>query len=148
MFAPHRLLLALVFLVGSPIASAAGDPRGAGADPCDAKFPATIDGVLTRHQEFGPPGWGEDPSHDSRWSMPVLTLSASSRRLAKSLLPECGSEPGAETDEVQLWFHPDSDSWKHLVGKHVQVTGSFHFPSGAPAELLDVQFDVTAILLK
>jgi hypothetical protein len=117
----------------------------AAAPSCELGFPATIDGLLYTRREFGPPGWGEQPATDARWTMAVLVPSKASKKLAVSLLAPCVDRV-IVVNEIQLWFPIKDNGWKKLVRRHVRVIGSLHFAEGATAELLELQFDVATVV--
>jgi hypothetical protein len=112
---------------------------------CETGIPASLDGILVSHKEYGPPGWGESPAQDSRWTMTVLILSEASKKVATSLLAPCADGPVAIT-QVQLWFFEStSKTWSKYKNHRVRVTGSIRGASGAPAEIQLGQFEVSEI---
>jgi hypothetical protein len=111
------------------------------AADCEKGVPAILEGEVVIRKQAGPPGWGEDPARDSHWAMAVLVLGVSSEVTAKTLLEPCG-ERAAAVKEVQLW--PTSIEWKQHDRRKVRVKGLLHPASGAPAEILPLQFEVSA----
>ena len=140
-----RALAATVLLgvLASPSAFAAVPVRHK-VDPCFAGRTVTLSGILAAHHEYGPPGWGDDPSHDSRWTMVVLNVSNTTAKRIGSLLHGCFDDAAGFT-QVQLWSLKSSRALSKYQGKAVRVAGSLTAIGGAPAELRDAQVWVNNI---
>ena len=112
----------LLGLLASPSAFAAV-PAHHKVDPCFAGRTVTLSGVLASHHEYGPPGWGDDPAHDSRWTMVVLNVSNATAKRISSLLHGCFDDTTSFT-QVQLWSLKGSRALSKYQGKTVRVIGS------------------------
>ena len=132
---------ALLGVLASTPALAAAPARHE-VDPCFAGRTVTVSGVVSAHQEFGPPGWGDDPVHDSRWTMVVLNVSTATAKRIGSLLHGCFDDSASFT-QVQLWSLKGSRALSKYQGKAVRVVGSLTAIGGAPAELRDAQVWIT-----
>jgi hypothetical protein len=129
-------------LASSPAFAAA--PARHKVDPCFAGRTVALSGVVTAHQEYGAPGWGDDPAHDSRWTMVNLNVSNATAKRIGNLLHGCFDDPGSFT-QVQLWSLKGSRALSKYQGKAVRVVGSLTAIGGAPAELRDAQVWVSHI---
>jgi len=129
-------------LASTPALAAA--PARHKVDPCFAGRTVTLSGVLAVHQEYGPPGWGDDPAHDSRWTMVVLKVSNATAKRIGNLLHGCFDDAASFT-QVQLWSVKGSRALSQYQGKTVRVVGSLTPIGGAPAELRDAQVWVSNI---
>ena len=83
----------------------------------------TLLGQLTLRTVYGPPGFGEDPDHDEKGQVPILTLDA----------PACvdgakgGDENIPEVNVTELQVVHMRPLPKNLLGAHVAIRGSlFH----------------------
>jgi hypothetical protein len=131
------------FLLASFIGQSAAAEQP--ADPCEVGVPVALDGTLFTESQFGPPGWGEDPKHDSKWQMVALKLSAAATTSISPVLKKCLTEP-ADTTQVQLRLETVNAAWwKPFEGKHVTATGTLYFTDTAPTAVLPVQFELSAI---
>ena len=140
-----RALVATFLLVVLASSSAlAAAPARHKVDPCFAGRAVTISGVLAAHHEYGPPSWGDDPAHDSRWTMVVLNVSNATAKRIGSLLQGCFDDTTSFT-QVQLWSLKGSRALSKYRGKTVRVMGSLTAIGGAPAELRDAQVWVNNI---
>ncbi|WP_425605310.1 DUF4431 domain-containing protein [Fulvimonas yonginensis] len=138
--------LILFTLLASSLSGAAlaSEPVHPKSDPCFADHAVTLLGVLTTHQEYGPPGWGEYPTHDRRWTMVVLNVSHATAKKIAGLLKDCFDDTASFT-QVQLWSQQGPGALSKYQGKEVRVMGSLRAASGAPAELHDAQVWVSNI---
>lgn len=112
-------------------------------DPCFAGTPIVLEGVLTSHQEYGPPGWGDDPATDSRWTLVLLKVSPDRAAQMRALLPGCYDE-GYDLSRVQLSADEGIELAK-FEGAFVRVTGLLTASTGAPVQVIQPQLEVTEI---
>jgi hypothetical protein len=107
----------------------AAGPIPAAATDCFKYLPAivTVSGVISTETNFGPPGFGEDPSHDSKEKQLFVVLDS----------PLCVNgdkdpkSPNAESEidvaKMEMVYFPENPFQKMWLGKHVSVTGKlFH----------------------
>ena len=133
----RAVALAIVLACGTK------SPGAAPAD-CDA-VPVELAGKLIAREQYGSPGWGEDPEHDTRWTLYALVLSPTSARFVEERLSPCAGE-NLTVHEVQLWMAgSDSGPLKKHVNQQVNVVGSLHLAKGPPGEVLLVQLEVTRV---
>jgi len=143
----RALLTTALFIVlaSSPLGEAvAREPAHSKIDPCFSGRKVTLVGILKTHHEYGPPGWGEDPAHDKRWTMVVLNVSHATAKTIGGLLQGCFDSTTSFT-QVQVWPKQWPMALSKYQGKKVQVLGSLTAAGGAPAELLDAQVQVSSI---
>jgi hypothetical protein len=134
-----------ILLVSSPFGTAlAGEPVHPKIDPCFVGRAVTLAGVLSAHHEYGPPGWGEDPAHDRRWTMVVLNVSHATAKKIGGLLQGCFDDNASFT-QVQLWSEQGPTALSKYQGKKIRVAGLLTAAGGAPAELHDAQVWVSNI---
>lgn len=140
-----RIALALAISVASykPGIAAAATNHQPSADPCFAGAHMALEGLLTVHQEYGPPGWGDDPATDSRWTMVELKVSPTQAAQLRRSLPRC-FEAADDLSRIQLWSHSATDFAKYQ-GKRIHVSGQLTAAGGAPAQIIPAQMDVTTI---
>ncbi len=135
--------VALIFVLAASFAHSASAEQP--ADQCEAGVPLALDGTLFTEIQFGPPGWGEDPKHDSKWRMVALKLSAVAIKAISPALTKCLPE-SKDTMQVQLWLDSENASWwKPFEGKHVTATGTLYFYDPAPTSVMRVQFQLSKI---
>jgi len=100
-----------------------------GADPSCLEYePAvvTLSGTITRHLEYGPPGYGEDPAHDDKGFYWFLDLDK----------PICvnGKDEDSPDDEgetgvrrLQIVYMNDYPKGRGWIGHRASITGTlFH----------------------
>ena len=124
----------------------ASEPINPKIDPCDSGHAVTLVGVLAAHHEYGPPGWGEDPAHDTHWTLVVLKVSRTTAKRIGSLLPGCFVVT-TNFNEVQLWSEQGPRALSKYQGKEVRVVGSLWAGGTAPAERRDAQVRISNISL-
>jgi hypothetical protein len=135
----------LVALAPTPVFAVGNSPSKPVPSGCDAGSPVTLDGTLASRNEYGPPGWGENPAQDTRWTMTTLVLSEASKKMVASLLAPC-EDVRAAPGQVQLWFSATVSKTLSKYKHHkVRVTGSLRAASGAPAEIQRGQLEVSEI---
>jgi len=87
-----------------------------------------LSGKITRHMEYGAPGYGEDPTHDEKEVYWYLDLD---RPLCVNGKDEVSPDMESEEDirELQIVFHKyPTGQW---VGHRATITGTlFHSDSG------------------
>lgn len=111
---------------------------------CEDGVQTSLDGLIVLRKEYGPPGWGEDPAQDSRWTMVVLQPTAGSQKQVKRLMSSCTSDPKAFS-QVQLWIPDKAGSAKEFNHSRVHVKGHLYPANGPPAEILTLQLDASRI---
>ena len=134
----RALAVTLLLLVLASSSASAAVPARAKIDPCFAGRVVSFSGVLAAHDEYGPPGWGEDPAHDSRWTMVVLKVSDTTAKRIGTLLQGCFDDTTSFA-QVQLWSLKGPRALSKYQGQTVRVTGSPTAVGGAPAEFRDAQ---------
>jgi len=89
----------------------------------------TLSGTISAREDFGPPGYGEDPKHDSRERHLYLNLDNPVCVSARAGDDLDAAESGVDKMEM-VYFSPLP--FQHVwLGKHVSVTGTlFHGFSG------------------
>ena len=136
-----------MYAVALAIALACGGAsRGEAAAPADCNaVPVELAGRLVAREEYGPPGWGEDPEHDTRWTLYALVLSPASAQIVAEGLSPCAGE-NLTVQEVQLWMAgSDSSPLRRHTNQQVNVVGALHLANGPPGEVLPVQLEVTRV---
>lgn len=94
-------------------------------------FPSTaeVHGVLKSVPKFGPPGYGETPSHDAKVHVFVLTLDqVISVRPAANADPKhtANLDPFSHLSKIQLEFKTeDEEKAAKLINHHMAVSGTF-----------------------
>jgi hypothetical protein len=114
---------------------------------CDEGVRETLEGVVRLKEMYGPPGWGETPKQDSRWTMAILKLTPESRKVVVGAMASCLDE-GATTREVQIWLEKSNEPWSKYKNKKVHLEGTLSSASGAPAEILPMQLSVSRALIQ
>jgi hypothetical protein len=95
--------------------------------PCLEYGPAivTLTGTITRHMEYGPPNYGEDPAHDERvvyWYLDVDKPICVNGKDGDT--PEMESERDVRRLQIVYHGYPKGSGW---IGHHVSITGTlFH----------------------
>jgi hypothetical protein len=87
----------------------------------------TIQGSASLKPAYGPPGFGEDPKHDTREDYLALTLDTPACMTASSKAhTDDVAEPDIKT--IQLVFHNGEafQQAKQWIGKQISVTGSLY----------------------
>ena len=140
----RALVVTILLLVLASSSASAAVPARPKVDPCFAGRAVTFSGVLAAHNEYGPPGWGEDPAHDSRWTMVVLKVSDATAKRIGNLLQGCFDDTSSFA-QVQLWSVKGPRALSKYQGQTVRVRGSLTAVGGAPAELADAQVWVSNI---
>ena len=102
--------------------------QSATAAECLRYEPATVmlPGIVSLRNGFGPPGFGEDPAHDSKESWYVITLDSPIcvRASPNDLL---NGEAESDVMEMQIVLRDGFSSYRDWIGKHVAITGTlFH----------------------
>lgn len=141
---PIRIALALaassIFFPGIAVAAESHQPS---ADPCFAGVHRALEGLLTARQEYGPPGWGDDPATDARWTLVELKVSPAQAAQLRASLPGC-FEAADDLSHIQLQSHGTVDFAGYL-GKKVHASGQLTAAGGAPAQVMPAQLEVTGI---
>jgi hypothetical protein len=107
---------------------------------------ANLDGKVIPRQQYGPPGWGETPQRDTKWTMYVLVLSPKSVKTVASIFARCAPEH-LPLREVQLWANQSEGAGLAKYNfRSVYISGVLSLAQGAPAELLPVQMRITNIV--
>jgi hypothetical protein len=89
----------------------------------------TLAGVISERVDFGPPGYGEDPKHDSKEPHLYLKLDKTVCLSAKPGDDLNGGEYGVKQMQMVYFIHLKFR--KAWLGKHVSVTGTlFHGITG------------------
>src|SRR6266700_1447410 len=142
----------LIFAAGSESAPAqaataknwCGTPINVPYDgPGDLGPTVILTGVVTKRLAWGPPGFGENPAKDTRWTAWFLKLDSplSVFRL------DVHDLPAGQTIErqVQLRGHLESNGgYGQFLNRHVAVQGRFWRASGA-ADLDDISVNETEV---
>jgi hypothetical protein len=102
------------------------------ADTCLSYEPAKVQlsGKVSKKEAFGPPGYGEDPAHDSRENYLVLALPAP---ICVNGDPKSPINSESETDvrEVQLVYPPGRSLQQAWLDRNISVSGTlFHATTG------------------
>ena len=140
----RALVSTILFLTLASSSASAAVPARHKVDHCFNGHEVTFSGVLAAHNEYGPPGWGEDPTHDSRWTMVIVNVSDATAKRIGTLLQGCFND-ATDFAQVQLWSLRGSQALSNFQGKTVRVTGLLTAVDGAPAALRDAQVWVSNI---
>lgn len=108
------------------------------AADCRQGISVIVEGEVVTRAEYGPPNWGEDPAHDSKWTMGVLILSPASQKEVYDFASACAVPP-TKANEVQVWGAKGGEDWGKLRHLKVRIAGLLRVQGGAPAEILPLQ---------
>jgi hypothetical protein len=122
-----------------------GDPLLAHGDEEQSGQIVSLSGILVTKPERGPPGWGETPKIDSRWTAWFIKLDYATPMIVPNLdSPASGLRTKIEYEiQVRGKFEFDG-TYKNLKGKHVLVTGPLG-QGAEPSNLGDAQLETTEI---
>jgi len=89
----------------------------------------TLTGTITRHMEYGPPNYGEDPTHDAKELYWYLELDDPIRVNGREESPDMEAEENIRKLQiVYLNGYPKDGDW---IGHRASITGTlFHAISG------------------
>ena len=120
---------------------ALGCAASAWAADCLAYEPdeVRLTSIVSMSHGFGPPGFGEDPAHDSEEDYVLLTLDKPICVAAGHVVMD---EDVAATDAFQLVPKSGSLFDRRLLGKRISVSGTlFHRVSGGHTEVMILYAD-------
>jgi len=114
-----RLTWSLV-IVGTALLASEAD-----ASPCLKYEPVlvTVSGTIAVKQAYGPPGYGEDPKHDTKEKYLLLILTAPLCVDADPGDP-LNSEAANNVKAIQMFYMPEHPFNKAWLGQPVTVTGT------------------------
>lgn len=102
----------------------------------DSKL-VTVSGTVTRETHWGPPGFGENPATDSRFSIWVLRLDFRLPIMIQDY-PERGSATQIEATRMRVYGGPGGDlPYGEFLNRHVSVDGRL-WSASAPADVTPV----------
>jgi len=88
-----------------------------------------VTGVIFERVDPGPPGYGEDPKHDTK--EPHLYLKLDSPICTSSVPGDDLNTAESGVTEMEMVYFVESEFRKEWLGEHVSVTGTlFHGVSG------------------
>jgi hypothetical protein len=92
----------------------------------------TVSGVITEREDFGPPGFGEDPKNDAKERHLYLTLDKSVCVTATPRGPDdANDQDEANVTVMQMVYFTHIPFRKIWLRRHVSVTGTlFHQVTG------------------
>ncbi len=91
----------------------------------------TVSGKIFLRTDFGPPGYGEDPAHDSREQHIYIKLDKAICVEPSNGDGDLSDEPEAGLDTLEMVYFSEIPFQRVWLGKHVLVTGTlFHAFTG------------------
>src|SRR5205814_765460 len=143
----------LIFTVGldsaplqaaTPTKNWCGTPINVPYDgPGDLGPTVILTGVVTNRLTWGPPGFGENPAKDTRWTAWFLKLDSP---VSVFLLNE-HDLPAGETKEREVQIRgvlERNGGYRQFLNRHVAVQGRF-WRGGAPSDIDRVTVDMTEV---
>jgi len=120
----------------------------AAADRCLSYEPAQVQlsGKVSKKEAFGPPGYGDDPAHDSRETYLVLALTAPICVTGDPKSP-INNESESDVRELQLVYPPGQSLNPAWLDHNISVSGTlFHATTGHHRTKVLIQVTKTRLL--